>query len=89
MPKFQIVMPHDPAECIQALMAMRVHDPEFQSGVFYGCHFGDCTGYALIEASSEEEARSKIPRTLLKRARIVEVEHLNPDDIVSAHDRAT
>lgn len=89
MPKFQIVMPHDPAQCAVALDEVMNHDPEFNSQVMYGCHVGDCTGYALIEVASEEEARSKVPKTLHKRARIVEVEHVTPEEIRSAHDKAT
>ncbi len=87
MPKFQIVVPHDPAQCMEALDEMFSHDPEFHSQVFYGCHFGDCTGYALIEASSEEEARSKVPITLRKRARVVGVEHVDPEEIRSVHTK--
>lgn len=89
MPKFQIVMPHDPAQCAEALDEVLNHDPDFHSQVMYGCHFGDCTGYALIEVASEEEARSKVPRTLHKRARIVEVEHVTPEEIRSVHDKVT
>ncbi len=87
MPKFQIVMPHDPAQCMDALEEVLDHDPAFFSQVFYGCHFGDCTGYALVEASSEEEARSKVPITLRKRARVVGVEPVGPEEIRSVHTR--
>jgi len=87
MPKYQIVMPHDPAQCIEALEEVLNHDPDFHSQVVYGCHFGDDTGYALIEASNEEEARSKIPKTLHRRARVVEVEHFSPEEIRSKHDK--
>jgi hypothetical protein len=89
MPRFQIVMPHDPSRCVEALEEVLAYDPEFHSQVFYGCHFGDDTGYALIEASGEEEARSGIPKTLRGRARVVEVEHVSPEEIRASHDRAT
>jgi hypothetical protein len=87
MPKYQIVTPHDDAQCVQALDEMLAHDPDFQSQVVFGCHFGDHTGYALIEASDEAEARSKLPRSLVGRARVVGVEHFSPEEIKSDHDR--
>lgn len=86
MPKYQIVMPHDPAQCIQALEETLDHDPDFHSQVVYGCHFDDHTGYALVEASSEEEARSKVPKTLNKRTRVVGVEHVSPEEIRAVHN---
>ena len=89
MPKFQIVMPHNPAQCMEALEETLKHDADFHSQVVYGCHFGDCTGYALIEAESEEEARSKVPKTLDKRARVVGVEYVTPEEIRAVHDEVT
>ncbi len=87
MPKFQIIIPHDPAQCMEALEEVLAHDPDFHSQVLYGCRVGHCTGYALVEASSEEEARSKIPRTLHKRAKVAEVKYVDPEEIRSARKR--
>ena len=89
MPKYQIVMPHDPAQCAMALDEVLSHDPDFSSKVMYGCHAGDCTGYALIEVSSEAEVRRMIPKTLHRRARVVEVEHVTPEEIRSVHDKVS
>lgn len=89
MPRFQIIMPHNPAQCTEALEQVLLHDPDFHSQVLYGCHSGDCTGYALIEAGSEEEARDRIPRTLHKRARVVGVEHVTPEEIKARHEKAS
>jgi hypothetical protein len=72
---------------MEALEEALRHDPDFHSQVLYGCHFGDCTGYAVVEASSEEEARSRIPPTLSRRARVVGVEHVRPEEIITTHDR--
>lgn len=88
MPKFQIVTPHDDAQCVLALDEMLAHDAELQSQLVYGCHFGDHTGYALIEASDEAEARSRLPKLLNRRARVVAVENFTPEEIRSKHDKA-
>lgn len=89
MPKFQIVTPHDGAQCVQALEESLEHNPDFDSQLLFGCRFGDHTGYAVVEATSEDEARSKLPRTHQKRARVVVVEHVTPEDIRSVHDKVT
>jgi hypothetical protein len=87
MAKFQIVTPHHEAECIEALDEMLAHDAELLSHVAYGCHFGDHTGYAVIEAANEAEVRSRLPKSAGKWVRIVEVEYFAPEDIRSQHDR--
>ncbi len=88
MAKFQAIIPHEDAQCVDALDDMLAHDPELQSQVVYGCHFGDHTGYAIVEASDEAEVRRRLPDSLNKRARVVEVEHFSPEEIKAHHDKA-
>ena len=89
MPKFQIVVPHDGSQalCVQALDDLLSHDAELQSQVVYGCHFGDHTGYALVEGSDEDEVRKRLPKSLNKRARVVEVEYFTPEEIKAQHEK--
>jgi hypothetical protein len=87
MAKFQIVTPHHEAECIQAIDEMLTHDAELLSHIAYGCHFGDHTGYGVIEAVDEAEARSRLPQSVGKWARVVEVEHFSPEEIRARHDK--
>lgn len=89
MPKYQIITPHDPAQCVVALEEILEHDPDFLSQVVFGCHFEDHTGYAVVEASNEEEARSMLPRSLHKRARVVGVENVTPQEIRSTHEKVS
>ncbi len=86
MAKFQLVIPHDGAQCVEALDDLLAHDADLQSKVVYGCHFGDHTGYALIEGADEAGVRSRLPSSLKKRARVVEVEHFTPEEIRAHHD---
>ncbi len=88
MSKFQIVIPHEGAQCVEALDELLDHDADLQSEVVYGCHFGDHTGYAVIEGSDEAQVRSRIPASLNKRARVVEVEHFTPEEIKAHHDKS-
>lgn len=88
MPRYQIVTPHLESECLQALDEMAAHDPSLMSSLAYGCHFGDHTGYAIVEAASEAEVRSRLPRSVGRRARVVEVDHVTPEEIRASHDKA-
>ncbi len=86
MRKFQIVAPHQPAECFEALDEMLAHDPNFFEQAVMGCQFGDHTSYGLVEVSNEEEARIKLPTRMRKKARVVEVEHMDPNVIRAMHE---
>ncbi len=86
MPKFQIVSPHDPAECLLAIGDMVTHNPELMEAALMGCHNGDHTAYAVVEASSEEEARSNLPDSLRKRARVSQVESFDIEEFRDVHD---
>jgi hypothetical protein len=88
MPKYQIVTPHDASECLQALDDMLAHDADLLSNMVIGCHFDDHTGYAVIEASDEAEARSRLPRSVSRWARVVEVQHITPEEIRAKHEEA-
>ncbi len=86
MPKFQIVSPHDPVECLLAIGEMAAHNPELMEAALLGCHYGDHTAYAVIEASGEEEARSNLPDSLRKRARVSQVESFDIEEFRAVHD---
>jgi hypothetical protein len=88
MPRYQVVAPHDAAECIQALDDMLTHDADLLSHIAYGCHVDDHTGYGVIEASDEAEVRRRLPQSVGRWARIVKVEHITPEDIRAKHDHA-
>ncbi len=88
MKKYQVVSPHDPAQCLQALDDLLAHNPDFLSHTLFGCHAGDHTGYTIVDASSEGDVRSMLPSTLRSRARVVEVERETPQRIKSYHDEA-
>jgi hypothetical protein len=55
---------------------------------YYGCKAGDHTGYAIVEAKSDMEARKLVPSFLIDKARIVEVGVFTPEVIKSLHTKA-
>jgi hypothetical protein len=65
---------------------MLAHDPRFAEEMVVSCHFGAHTSYALIEASSVEEARGMLPEFLKNKARVVEVEQPTPEHMRVGHD---
>ncbi|HEX9015100.1 MAG TPA: hypothetical protein VF960_03740 [Chloroflexota bacterium] len=87
MAQYQTIIPHDESQCVEALDDMLASDPELQSHVVYGCHFGDHTGYAVLEAADEAAVRKRLPQSLNRRARVVEVEHFTPEQIKANHDK--
>lgn len=87
MPKYQVVSPHLPSECLRAMDEMLAHDPEFLEKAWVGCNAEDHTAYAVVDAGAAEEARGKIPAFLRPRTRVVEVEHPTPEQIRAKHEK--
>lgn len=88
MPKFQVISPHEPSECLRAMDEMLAHDPKFLEEALVGCTVGDHTCYAVVDATATEEARGKIPAFLRPRTRVVEVEHRTPEQIRAYHENS-
>jgi len=86
--KYMIETPHTQEECLRALDEQLVKGPEILKKFNYGCKAGDHTGYALVEASNEMEARGLVPGFLINKARIVEVDTFTPEVIRSLHAKA-
>lgn len=88
MAKFEIVSPHTTDECLNALDEMAASNPRLLDVFWLGCHHDDHTGYAVVDASSEIEARNMLPSFLRTRAKVVQVERETPERIRSYHQHA-
>jgi hypothetical protein len=86
MPKFQIVSPHLPSECLQAMDEILARNPEFLEEAWNGCDVGDHTIYAVVDADAAEEARERIPAFIRRKTRVVEVKQVTPEQIVTHRD---
>lgn len=89
MSKFQVVSPHLPAECILAGEELLAKDPELYEEIWLGCDFGDHTAYVVVDAADAEAARARFPAFLRQKARVVRVEHPDPDKLRADHTNLT
>ncbi len=87
MPKFQVVSPHLPSECLRALDEMLDYDPKFFEESWLGCDVGDHTAYAVVDADAIEEVRARIPPFLRPKTRVVEVGHAKAEEIRAHHEQ--
>ena len=85
--KYVVETPHTKDECLKALDEQLSIGPDVLKQTFYGCMKGDHTGYAIVDAKDEADARKIVPTFLLKKARIVEVGQFTPEMIRSFHSK--
>jgi hypothetical protein len=81
-----ISSPHTKEECLAALDALSSKGPEHLKQWYFGCSTGDHTGYAIVQAESENEVRNHIPESLRNRARYTRVEQYNQQQIRQFHE---
>jgi len=72
MDRYLIESPHAPEDCDR--IVREVHNAGYLHFFDWGCHFGDHTGWAIIETDSLEHARQVVPWSIRDKARIVRVE---------------
>ena len=85
---YAIQTPHTPDECVKALDEQLAKGPDVLKQFYYGCKKGDHTGYAIVDAKSNTDARNIVPSFLLNRSRIMEVDVFTPEVIRSLHTKA-
>ncbi len=86
---YLVETPHTKEECLQVLDEQLALGADVLKKTFYGCAKGnDHTGYAIVDARDEKEARKIVPDLLQSRARIIEVGQFTPDMIRSFHAKA-
>jgi hypothetical protein len=85
MQQFMIELPHSEAECLQMLDEGAAMGSEALSKWRWGCMAGDHTGYAMIEAGSEAEARETIPALVRSKAKVVPVQAVTEEQIKAFH----
>lgn len=89
MARYMIESPHKPEECLQALDEELAKGKDVLEKFEFGCKAGDHTGYALVDASTRNDALNKyVPNFIQEKARIVEVGKFTPEMIKSFHSKA-
>jgi len=87
MANYMIETSHTKEECLKALDAMMEHNPKNLDKFNWGCSTGVHTGWAMMEANDETEARNILPQSLQEKARITKVEVFTPQEIKSWHEK--
>ncbi len=85
---YLIETPHNEAECLRALDEQLELGSDVLDKFYFGCMAGDHTGYAIVDANSEDEARKLIPSFLADKSLITEVGKFTPEMIRSYHKKA-
>lgn len=85
MPNYLIESPHTKEECLRALDYIVDKEPQLLDKMEFGCKAGEHIGWATVEASSEAEARDKVPEFIRDKAHVVEVGKFTRDQIESFH----
>lgn len=88
MDKYLVASPHTPEECLRALDEILAKGPKALGAVEWGCMAGDHTGYAIIEAGSEPQARETVPAFLRGKARVVKLNTFTPEQIREFHRKS-
>lgn len=84
-----IESPHKPEECLRTLDEELAKGKDVLEKVEFGCEAGDHTGYALVDASTRNEALvTYVPTFIQDKAHIIEVGKFTPEMIKSFHSKA-
>ncbi len=88
MERYFVESPHTPQECLRALDEILAKGPGNLAKYEWGCMAGDHTGYAIVEARSESEAKETIPDFLKGKARVVKLNMFTPEQIREYHKKS-
>ena len=84
MSKYLVETHHTKEECLRELDAFS-KKPEVLEKFSWACGAGDHTGYGIVEATSEKEARDVVPEFVRSKAEVIQVAKMTPDAIRSLH----
>ena len=85
MTKYVVESTHTPEECAQALDMMLEKGEDTLKKFAFGCNAGEHTGWAYVDADSEEKALEIVPEPLRDKACVHEVNIFTPGEIRAAH----
>ncbi len=88
MEKYLVASPHTQEECLRALDEILDKGVGVLAKYDWGCMAGDHTGYTIVEARSETEAKGSIPSFLQGKARVVKLTKFTPDQIREFHRKS-
>jgi len=89
MPLYLIKSRHEMDGCLRALDEQLTLGVRSLQEFVYTCGEGDHAGYAIVEASSRDEAMNILPVPLRREATVWKVDRFTPDDVRSFHAKAS
>lgn len=84
MNRYMVETSHNREDCLRILdeFVLHGHITHFE----WGCESGVCTGWAIIEAESEEQALYAVPTFLRGKAKVVKLSKFTPEKIQEFHE---
>jgi len=83
MDRYLIETPHKAQECLNLFQLLNTQG--YLTHFDWGCMSGVHTGWAVIEANSDAEARLVVPPLVRSQARIVKVTKFDADALAQMH----
>ena len=83
--RYLVISPHTQEECLAALDGLVQQGSNALAQYDWGCKAGDHTGYAVIEATSPEEALNMVPAVVRKKAKVVALNKFTEKEVKSFH----
>jgi len=83
MERFLVESPHTKDDC--ARVVKQVEAMGYLTHFEWGCKSGNHTGFAIIEADDEAQARMVVPSMARSAARVVKLNKFTPEMLKSAH----
>ncbi len=87
MDRYLVETSHDREDCLHVLDQF-VHYG-YITHFDWGCESGICTGWAILEAESEEQALLSVPPLIRNKARAVKISKFTPELIQSFHEESS
>ncbi|MFI5165698.1 MAG: hypothetical protein ACHQQS_03685 [Thermoanaerobaculales bacterium] len=85
--RYLIIAPHTAEQCLAALDEIKASTPKLLDKMDCGCMAGDHTGYVIVTAASEDEARNMLPANLRASAKVVKLNKFTAAQIASFHNK--
>jgi hypothetical protein len=85
--RYLIQSTHKPEDCLTVLDDVAAQDKKLLTKLDWGCMAGDHTAYIIVEATSEDDARSKLPEKMRANAKVQKLNHFTVAEIRSFHQK--
>lgn len=83
--KYLLETPHTKQECLREMNEVLAEGQDVLNKFYWGCNSGDHTGYAIVDAQSENEAKRFVPGFFRNKARAIGISQMTPEKIRSLH----